>query len=187
MKNQAGSPTSKTATVWQGECPPWAVLRPRMRRTGTSLWMIQLLQAPHKAQVLHFTTVLSLDLTDEPVLLPMFSLICLRPVISEHQEFIFCPGSEISIAAAVPVYGILHSFPRHSTSILLHLTVQNFNTCKNDHHISGPYQVDLCLTHTQGKVTAPIQKPKKDKSGLWQTLFHLALQNNQGNIIIRVK
>lgn len=63
-----------------------------------------MIQAPHKPQVLHFTTVLSLDLIDEPVLLPMFSLISLQLLISEHQEFILCPGSEISIAAAVPVY-----------------------------------------------------------------------------------
>lgn len=66
--------------------------------------MTQLLQAPHKAQVLHFATVLSLDLTDEPVLPAMFSLISLSLLISEHREFIFCPGPEISTAAAAPVY-----------------------------------------------------------------------------------
>lgn len=83
--------------------------------------MTQLLQAPHKAQVLHFTIVLSLDLTDEPVLPPMFRLIRLLLLISEHQEFIFCSGPEISTAAAV--HGTLHSFPRHTTSTLLNLAV----------------------------------------------------------------
>lgn len=54
--------------------------------------------APHKAEVLH---------SCEPVLLPMFSLISLWLLISEHQEFVFCPGSEITIAAAVnPFIGL---------------------------------------------------------------------------------
>lgn len=59
-------------------------------------------------------------LTDGPVLLPTFSLISLWLLIPEHQEFIFCPGSEISIAAAVPMNLFMGLSPLSQGMALLH-------------------------------------------------------------------